>query len=160
MNRLQGHNQRLVAAALREPLLIASIHVKSRRIIDVRRSPWREYWVGCDSLGNELSRLHAAWMDLIDGGYSLAQRIPFVHAYFVTLRAGLSRYLRGEVDVSVLRKLVGFEAFPILGEHGEQAAGVFSTRNPVYLLSRGVLPKAPENPKFLPLICPTSLTAG
>lgn len=154
MNRLQSRNQRLVAAALREPLLITSINVSSGRIIDVRRSSWREYWVGCDSLGNELSRLHAAWIDLIDGGYSVAQRSPFVHAYFVALRAGLNRYLRAELDVSVLRKLVGFEAFLISGQHGEQAAGVFSIRNPVYLLSRVVLPKAPENPKFLPLICP------
>ena len=160
MNKLQSRNQRLVAAVLREPLLITSIEVSSRRIIGVKTSPWREYWDGCDSLGKELARLHAAWIDLIDGGYSAAQRSPFVHAYFVALHAGLSRHLRGELDLSALRKLVGFETFFIFGEHGEQAAGVFSIRNPVYLLSRIALPKAPENPKFLPLICPPGGSPG
>ena len=160
LNNLHSRNQRLVAAALSEPLLITSIDVSSRRIIGVKTSPWRDYWEGCDALGKELSRLHAAWLDLIDGGYSAAQRSPFVHAYFVALRAGLSRYLRGELNLFALRKLVGFETLLIAGEHGERAAGVFSIRNPVYLLSRIALPNAPEDPKFLPLICPLGGSPG
>jgi len=160
LNKLQRRNQRLLAAALREPQLVTSIHVSNRRIIDVKTSPWREYWNGCDSLGRELERLHTAWSALIDGGYSAARRSSFVHAYFVALRVGLRRYLRCELELSVLRKLVGFETLSISGERDEQAAGLFSIRNPAYLLSRIALPKAPENPKFLPLICPPGGSTG
>jgi hypothetical protein len=54
----------------------------------------------------------------------------------------------------VLRKIVGFEAIRVSGNCGGSAAGIVSARHPVYLLSKLAKPGAPENPKYLPLICP------
>jgi len=58
-----------------------------------------------------------------------------------------------------LAKVVGFETFPVSCYEGQLAAGMFNIRNPAYLLSRMALPKAPEDPKFLPLICPPRSSA-
>jgi hypothetical protein len=59
LNKLQCHNQRLLALALRKPLLISCIEVRGR-IIDVTTSSWQEYWEDCDSLSKELVRLYEA----------------------------------------------------------------------------------------------------
>jgi hypothetical protein len=58
-----------------------------------------------------------------------------------------------------LKKVVGFETFAVSCVRGQLAAGTVNLRNPVYLLSRIALPKAPEDPKFLPVIC-TCGTSG
>jgi len=49
---------------------------------------------------------------------------------------------------------VGFETIRVSGDCGGSAAAIVSARHPVYLLSKLATPHAPENPKYLPLICP------
>jgi len=154
MNRLQRHNQRVLAKALGKPLLVTSIDVSSGRLIDVKTATWEEYWGGSDGEVEETRRLHATWNALIEGGHSTRDRAPFVQAYFTLLRRCLDGYARGDIDLSVLRKLISFETFPLSCHQKQLAAGTFNIRNPAYLLSRVALPKAPEDPKFLPLICP------
>lgn len=154
MSRLQRHNQRVVADVLGKSLLITSIDVTGGRSINVRTATWEEYWACCDCAAQEIECLHVAWNAFIAGGYSVEQRQPFVRAYFALLHTCLTGYFRGEIDLSVLRKVVGFETFPFFCEQSQSAAGTFNIRNPAYLLSRVARPKAPEDPKFLPLICP------
>ena len=153
LNKLQRHNQHVVAEALRRPLVITCIHVDSRRVVGVQTSSWHEYWDGCDLLAQGLARLHASWSALVEHGYLGVHRSDFVHAYFKLLHSCLTSYRRDEINLSILGKVVGFETFGICGEQEQLVAGVFNVRNPVYLLSRIALPKAPEDPKFLPLIC-------
>lgn len=153
MNRLQRHNQRVVVSALAKPLLITSIDVSSGRLLGVSTATWGEYWDGCDCVAEEIRRLRGAWSALIEGGYSVGQQTPFVQAYFALLRRCLDGHSRGDVGLPVLAKVVGFETFPVSCHQGQLAAGMFNIRNPAYLLSRVALPKAPEDPKFLPLIC-------
>jgi hypothetical protein len=154
MNKLQRRNQRVVAETLGKSLLITSIDVSTDRFIDVQTTTWEKYWCRCDCAAEEIERLHGAWNILIASGYSAKQLKPFVQAYFALLHTCLNGYLCGQIDLSVLRKVVGFETFSISCKQGELAAGIFNVRNPAYLLSRVALPKAPEDPKFLPLICP------
>ncbi|MGA2030922.1 MAG: hypothetical protein ABSG68_01590, partial [Thermoguttaceae bacterium] len=154
MNRLQRRNQRVVAKALGKPLLVTSLDVSSSRLIDVQTATWEEYWDGCDCVAEEIRRLRGAWSALIEGGYPVGQRTPFVQAYFALLRRCLDGHSRGDVDLPVLTKVVGFETFRVSCHQGQLAAGIFNIRNPAYLLSRVALPKAPEDPKFLPLVCP------
>ena len=58
------------------------------------------------------------------------------------------------------RKVVGFEIIRVSGDCGGSAAAIVSTRHPVYLLSKLARPHAPENPKYLPLICPCGNLPG
>jgi len=153
MNRLQRHNQHAVAKALGKPLLVMSIDVSGGRLVGVQTATWEEYWDTCSCVAEEIRRLRGAWSALIEGGYSGGQRTPFVQAYFALLRRCLDGYSRGDVGLPVLAKVVGFETFPVSYQQGQLAAGMFNIRNPAYLLSRVALPKAPEDPKFLPLIC-------
>ena len=120
----------------------------------MRTATWEEYWDGCDCAAEEIERLHVAWNAFITGGHSVEQRQPFRTRIFRFAAHMLDGYSRGEIDLSVLRKVVGFETFSVSCEQGHLAAGIFNIRNPAYLLSRVARPKAPEDPKFLPLICP------
>ena len=54
----------------------------------------------------------------------------------------------------VLQKIVGFETIRVSGDCGGSAAAIVSARHPVYLLGKLASPHAPENPKYLPLVCP------
>lgn len=155
MNRLQRHNQRVLAKALDNPLLVTSIDVTSGRLLEVETPTWEEYWGDCGCVVEETRCLFGTWNALIEGGYSAEHRIPYVQAYFALLRRCLDEYSCGDVDPSVLRKVIGFETFPLSCNRELLAAGIFNIRNPAYLLSRVALPKAPEDPKFLPLICPS-----
>ena len=141
MNRLQRRNQRVVAKALRTPVLITSINVTSDRLIDVQTATWDEYWDGCDCMAEELRRLHEAWSDFIEGGYSAAQRAPFVQAYFALLRTCLEGHTRSNVDLAALEKVVGFETLSIccrdgrLAEHRNRFTTVtLLTKNPALLM--------------------------
>jgi len=153
VNRLQRRNQRVVATALDKPLFVTSIDVSSGRLIEVKTATWGEYWGHCSCVAEETRRLHERWNTFIEGGHSTRDRPPFVQAYFTLLRRCLDGCARGDVDLSVLRKVIGFETFPLSRNQEQLAAGTFNIRNPAYLLSRVALPKAPEAPKFLPLIC-------
>ena len=107
----------------------------------MRTATWEAYWASCDAVAEEIECLHRAWNAFITGGYSVEQRIAFVSAYFALLRRCLKGYCRGEVDLAILRKVVGFETFSISCEQGHLAAGTFNIRNPVYLLSRVARPR-------------------
>jgi hypothetical protein len=60
----------------------------------------------------------------------------------------------GQNALPLLRKVVGFESIRVSGDSGGSAAAIINARHPVYLLSKVASPGAPENPKYLPLICP------
>ncbi len=154
MNRLQLRNQRAIQRLLKEPKLIGSVRVDAGYMIDVEWLDWDLYWNDCQPLAEQLAPLNAAWVNLIDSGQVPAAYSKYVSAYFALLKACLRRALQGEVDLGVLWKVIGFETFHIFDQDRRSVAGTINARNPVYLLSKLAQPKAFDDPKFLPLICP------
>lgn len=154
MDRLQRYNQRLVRTALREPRLLTVLDVTGGRRLRLTSITWDEYWEHCDPLGREIAELKAAWAALIAGHFASSLRRDYVRNYFLLLRTCLERHADGQNMLSMLRRIVGFEAIRVSGHCGGSAAAIASARHPVYLLSKLANPRAPENPKYLPLICP------
>lgn len=160
MDCIQRHNQRLLRNTLREARLITSLDVTAGRRIYVTSVTWDEYWGHCGFLAREISQLEAAWTALIAGNFSSNLRHDFVRTYFLLLRTCLDRHACGQNMLSLLRKVVGFETIRVSGDCGGSAAAVVTARHPVYLLSKLARPDAPENPKYLPLICPCGNLPG
>ena len=111
-------------------------------------------------MASEIAQLKAAWSVLIAGRFAGNRRRDFVRAYFLLLRTCLERHACSQSTLSVLRKVVGFETIRVSGDCGGSAAAIVSARHPVYLLSKLARPHAPENPKYLPLICPCGNSPG
>ena len=160
MDRIQRYNQRVLRTALREARLITSIDVATGRRINVASTTWDEYWGQCGSWAGEIADLKAAWTALIAGNFAPHRRRDFVRAYFLLLRTCLDGHADGQNVLPVLRKIVGFETIRLSGDCGGSAAAIISARHPVYLLSKVARPDAPENPKYLPLICPCGNLSG
>ena len=154
VDRLQRYNQRLVRSALRETRLLTVLDVTAGRRIRVTSVTWDEYWGQCGPLAREIAQLKAAWTALIARNFASSLRPEFVRTYFLLLRTCLDRHADGQNMLSVLKKIVGFETIRVSGDCGGSAAAIASARHPVYLLSKLANPHAPENPKYLPLICP------
>jgi len=154
VDRIERHNQRLLRNALRETRLITSIDVTAGRRIRVSSVTWDEYWGQCGPWAREIAQLKAAWTALIAGSSAANLRRDFVRAHFLLLRACLDGHACERNALSVLRRIVGFETIRVGGDCGGWAAAVISARHPVYLLGKLARPDAPENPKYLPLICP------
>jgi len=154
VNRLQVRNQRAIRRSLEESKLIGSVTVDAEHSIGIERLDWDDYWNDCQPLAEQLVLLNAAWIDLIGSGHAPTSYGKYVSAYFALLKSCLSRVLRGEVGLRVLQKIIGFETFHIVDQEGYSVAGTINARNPVYLLSKLAQPKAFDDPKFLPLICP------
>jgi len=160
VDRIQRYNQRLLRHALRETRLITSLDVSAGRRIRVTGMTWDEYWGHCGPLAREIAELKGAWTALIAANFASNRRRDFVRAYFLLLRTCLDRHACGQNVLSVLRKVVGFETIHVSGDCGGSAAAIVSARHPVYLLSKLARPHAPENPKYLPLICPCGNLPG
>ncbi len=154
MDCTQRYNQRLLRNALRETLLITSIDVTVGRRLRVISPTWDEYWGPGGFLAGEIAQLKAAWTALIVGRFTDKLRSDFIRTYFRLLRACLDCHDRGQNVLTLLRKIVGFETIRIFGDCDGSATAIISARHPAYLLSKLVRPDAPENPKYLPLICP------
>lgn len=133
--------------------------IAGRRIC-VTSVTWDEYWGHCDPLAREIAQLKATWTTLIAENSTSGLRRDFVRTYFLLLRTCLDRHACGQNVLSALRKIVGFETFRVSGDCGGSAAAIISARHPVYLLSKLAHPHAPENPKYLPLICPCRKLPG
>jgi hypothetical protein len=151
---IQRYNQRLLRNALRDTRLITSIEVTACRRIRVTSTTWDEYWGQCGCWAREIAQLKATWTASIAGNVAANLRRNFVCAYFLLLRACLDGHSRGQNSLPILKKIVGFETVRVPGDCGGSAAAIVSARHPVYLLSKLARPDAPENPKYLPLICP------
>ncbi len=154
MDRLQRYNQRLVRNALRETRLLTALDVTAGRRIRVASVTWDEYWGQCSPLAREIAQLKAAWAALIVRNFASSLLPEFVRRYFLLLRKCLDRHADGHNMLSVLKKIVGFETIRVSGDCGGSAAAITSARHPVYLLSKLANPHAPDNPKYLPVICP------
>ena len=134
--------------------LLTALDVTAGRRIRVTSMAWDEYWEQCGPLAREIAELKAAWTALIAGNFASNLRHDFVRTYFRLLRACLDLHACGENVLSLLKKVVGFEIIRVSGDCGGSAAAIVSARHPVYLLSKLANPHTPENPKYLPLICP------
>jgi hypothetical protein len=144
----------LLRNAVTETRLLTALDVTAGRRIRVTSATWDDYRGQCGPLVREIAELNAAWTALIAGNFASNRRNDFVRTYFRLLRACLDRHACGENVLSVLRKVVGFETIRVSADCGGSAAAIVSARHPVYLLSKLATPHAPENPKYLPLICP------
>jgi len=159
VDRIQRFNQRLLRNALRETRIITSIDVSMGRRIRIASVTWEEYWAHC-GFWVEVTQLKIAWTALIAGNCAADLRREFVRAYFQLLHTCLDGYSHGQESLLVLRKVVGFETIHVSGDCGGSAAAIISARHPAYLLSRLTRPDAPDNPKYLPLVCPCRDMSG
>jgi hypothetical protein len=157
VNRLQRYNQYLVRTAVRETRLLTALDVSAGRRIRLTSVTWDEYWGQCNSLTREIYQLKEAWTALIVENFAHSLRHRFVRTYFVLLRACLDQHAFGQNVLPLLRKVVGFETIRLSGNCGGSAAAIVSARHPVYLLSKLANPRVPENPKYLPLVCPCEI---
>jgi len=160
VDRLQRYNQRLLRNAVRETRLITSIDVTAGRRVRITSADWDEYWGQCGCGAREIAELKATWTALIGGNLAAHLRRDFVRAYFLLLRTCLDGHACGRDALPVLRRIVGFETIRVSGDCGGLAAAVINARHPVYLLSKVARPDAPENPKYLPLVCPCGDSSG
>jgi hypothetical protein len=68
MNRLQRHNQRELASALRKSLLVKSIELSRGHLVSVQTVDWEQYWGRCNAERKEVRHLHIAWHAFLAGG--------------------------------------------------------------------------------------------
>ena len=159
---LRGWDQALhrsdIQHVLRSGSLIQSLTVDGAGHIDFRVCDWDAYWEDAACQDNQLrpwlDHLHAVRKQYLNDDYRLDRALPYCQSYFELLR----NLLRRQDKHDALRALIGLESFGIgsRGCEGFQAAGTISIRNPVYLLAKLREPKAYEDAKFLPVICPQS----
>ena len=130
----------------------------------VRSVSWRDYWarampfLGCDArLMQRLNRLKAACSNVRRRPKNQDARRMYCWRYFGLLHHAL-RIARDEPERgqpwAALRRLVGFETFTIESCDGAMAAGLITSRNPVYLLGRLPSDSAPPTPRHVPLAWP------
>lgn len=158
----QGLHRSDIQNVLRSSRLIRSLSVDETGHLDLQVCDWNVYWDGAASKDKQLR----PWLDrlctvrklYIDSGYALDRAAPYCQVYFSLLRSLLGR----PGTTSALRALIGMESFGIERGCGEgiQAAGTITLRNPVYLLAKLSEPKACEDAKFLPVICPLPDAGG
>jgi hypothetical protein len=157
-NRLQ------LANASRRPGLLARIRLAGARM-QLTTVTWSAYWQPCLSLLDghprlvrRLRRLKDSWLLILQRPASRARQREYCWRYFLLLREAL-RLARAEPRspgaISLLRRIVGFESFPIEARGlGGPAAGAISARNPVFILGRlGANPPLPT-PRHVPLVVP------
>lgn len=159
---LRGWHQALhrsdIQHVLHSGALIHSLTIDEAGHIDFRVCDWDAYWDDAARQDNQLhlwlDHLHAVRKQYLDDDYRLDRAIPYCQSYFELLRNLLMRPDKHDA----LRALIGLESFGIgwSGCEGFQAAGTITIRNPVYLLAKLREPKAYEDAKFLPVICPQS----
>jgi hypothetical protein len=153
MDRMQKHNQRLLRDAIQEPRLITSINVSTGRQLRIVGTTWEDYWRECGPFAKEVAELKDAWLALIIGNFSGCLRSSFVQRYFQLLHACLACHVSGQNKHALLSRIVGFEIIRVSGTCDGSVAAVVNVRHPVYLLSKLPNPRAPDNPKYLPLVC-------
>lgn len=163
---LRGRGQALhrldIQHVLRSGALIQSLTVDEAGHIDIRACDWDAYWGDAACQDNQLrpwlDHLHTVRKQYLDDDYRLDRAIPYCKSYFELLR----NLLRWPDKHDALRALIGLESFGIgwSGCEGFHAAGTISIRNPVYLLAKLREPKAYEDAKFLPIICPQPPASG
>lgn len=128
----------------------------------VETQTWRDYWEPCyrlakrnSGLVHRLNRLKAAWRRALTIGASRRALSEYCWRYFGLIHHARLAALKEdqlEEGAEVLRRVVGFESFPIEAlEDDSCAAAVVCHRNPVFLLGRlpyVVLRAAPSSPSL------------
>ncbi len=148
-----------IQSVLRSDALIRNMLIGGNGRIELQACDWDEYWGELAAQDNdlcpELARLGSSRRQYIESGHDLEQAVPYCQTYFALLRELLNK----KDTNGALRKLLGLESFGIgwWGHKSTQAAGTTTLRHPVYLLAKLREPKAYEDAKFLPIICPASL---
>ena len=153
----QSLNRSAICGVRRSHQLMQTLMVAGNGRIEVTSVPWEDYW-GTSQVGltchqaQQLRVLESARLAYIAAGHDLTSAPSYCHAYFAFLRDLLS----GPTDELALRALLGLESFTITcwAYHSAHAAGALTIRHPVYLLAKLREPKAYDDSKFLPLVCP------
>ncbi|MHB8105615.1 MAG: hypothetical protein ACYDG5_08805, partial [Dehalococcoidales bacterium] len=97
------------------------------------------------------------WCYYIRSGFNSTLRKEFCFRYFVLLDVIISNFLKTNADhswVDALQTTLGFECFGITNSSNDEVlgAGTCTLRNPCYLLAKLKMPKAPDDPQFLPIV--------
>ena len=152
----QAANRSLFAEVLSGGQLVREVVVDASGYLKVEAVNWNEYWSGSlakapDKVRSQLEFLRVARQTYCQSGYDFRLAISYSFRYFDLLRVALAEKL----DQRLLAALASFEVFPIRRFHssGAEAAGVITARHPAYLLAKLRKPNAPDDPKYLPLVC-------
>jgi len=108
-------------------------------------------------LVQRLERFKAAWSNVRRRPKNQDARRMYWWRYFGLLyhvfRIARDEPERGQ-PWTALQRIVGFETFTIESCDGATAAGLITSRNPVYLLGRLTSDSAPPTPRHVPLAWP------
>lgn len=127
--------------------------------------PWREYWRPCRAffdvdlrLVQRLNRLKRAWLNVLQYPSDRLCQMIYCWRYFGLLHYAMriAKEERRRPDpISAIRRIVGFEAFPLEAwGHVGMAGCTVTSRNPVFLLGQLAVAPTVPTPRHVPLLMP------
>lgn len=156
------HGRGSLLSILGKELILTRIKVLDDGRFLTETEDWSSYWKPLYELDHNetkerLDKLHSAWCNYIDSGFSPALRREFCFRYFFLLDAVLSSFRKASAHnswVDALQATLGFECFGIAPATSQEglAAGTCTLRNPCYLLAKLKMPDVLDDPQFLPII--------
>lgn len=143
---------------MRSNNLVDAVELHPDGRIEIQTVAWQSYWdraaQSFPGFADGLTSLAAARSAYIGSNYDLKSAAPYCWAYFRLLRDLLDQ----RAPKAILHALIGLESFSVRrwGDARPLAAAAITVRHPVYMLARLREPKAYDDPKFLPLVCPAA----
>jgi len=161
----RAENRRDLARQCCQPRVPVRLVIHRSRL-GLESLPWREYWQSCRAffevdlrLVQRLNRLKKAWLNVLQHPADRLCQMTYCWRYFGLLHHAM-RIARDEPrrpdPISTIRRIVGFEAFPLeaVGEAGTAACTVTS-RNLVFLLGQLAIDPTVPTSRHVPLLLPS-----
>jgi hypothetical protein len=149
-------------AALESEEIITSIIFGENGQFLLHTTNWDDYWKDIQESSRDASELidnlHASWSRYIRSGFDSRFRREYCYRYSLLLDVlfvECKSNTHSELKRSNLNQALAFECFGIKGPEPPSsilAGGTSTLRNPNYLLSKLIRPKAVDDPQYLPLI--------
>ena len=161
----RAENRRELARQCCQPRVPVRLVIQRSRL-GLESLLWREYWQPCRAffevdlrLVQRLNRLKKAWQNVLQYPADRLCQMTYCWRYFGLLHHAMrivSQEPRRPDLISAIRRIVGFEAFPLeaLGNVGTAACTVTS-RNPVFLLGQLAVDPTVPTPRHVPLLMPS-----
>ena len=156
------HGRGTLLSILEKECILTRIKVGDNGRFLAETQNWSSYWKPIYEIDQSdtrinLDELYSTWCNYIRSGFNSALRKEFCFRYFVLLNAIISNFLKTNADhswVDALQATLGFECFGITYSSNDEVlgAGTCTLRNPCYLLAKLKMPKAPDDPQFLPIV--------
>lgn len=154
-----------LAQQFREPRVPVRLSVGRSRF-QLKSVPWRTYWgpaepfLGADlRLIQRLNRLKRAWIEFLDQPDNPSLQRTYCWRYFGLLHHAMG-LMADETSrpepIAALRRIVGFESFPLAVSEVSRPAACTSSRSPIFVVSRLASRPSVSSPRHVPLLLPDS----